>query len=141
MTLRRRGAAFPIDSRVRIAAAAGLAAWVELWGSAARAREAWRAVSHELPHPLGSRLETWWQLAAGVPKALRDRVAHPDPRDLFSGEPLSADYRRTSAAAEAQKRARLEWLLRSGRLELDEVAAAHGRLRSMDRSSLSHGND
>lgn len=138
MTLRRRTAAFPIDSRVRIAAAAGLVAWEEHWGSPQRAREAWRQVSHELQHPPGTRLELWWQLAAGVPKALRERVPHPDPRDRFGGRSLSPGYHRAAAAAEGHLRARLEWLLKSGRLELDEIAAAHARLRSIDRAAISH---
>jgi len=110
-----------------------LGLWETHFGGPAEGRAAWRALESQLVDSNGRRPEPWWAYTQGVPQELREAPARPDPREVLSGPP-SARYLEAARLANAHDRARLEWLMRSGHLSLEEFGLAQARLTAMEGS-------
>lgn len=109
-----------------------LGLWEAQFGGPAEGRAAWRALESQLVDSNGRRPEPWWAYTQGVPQELREAPARPDPREVLSGPP-SARYLEAARLANAHARARLEWLMGSGHLGLEEFGLAQARLVAMEK--------
>jgi hypothetical protein len=110
-----------------------VAGWEAYWGGRAAGRRAWEALGHRLVRSGPFRPELWWAYTPRVPKALRQKLERADPRWLLGGGPAPPGYYDQDRAYTAHRLARLEWLIKSGHLEPDEVERARGHVSAIRR--------
>jgi hypothetical protein len=109
--------------------------WAALWGGPEAGRAAWLVLAGQLCRSPVSRPECWWFYREGVPPELREALARPDPRVLFSGPP-DRRFLAQSAAADAQRQARYDFLVACGEITRHEPSGSIG-----ERADIHEGDD